>query len=109
MSADNRDLSLPPDQSGQLEQLAKLAGELAHEIKNPLSTVKINLKLTAEELDSVANETDPDNSRRVLSRAQRKIGVIQQETERLEKILDGFLRYVGRTELNATYAPNTTT
>ncbi|GAI52141.1 unnamed protein product, partial [marine sediment metagenome] len=33
----------------ELEELGRLTGELAHEIKNPLSTIKINLKLTAEE------------------------------------------------------------
>ena len=35
---------------GQLEELSKLTGELAHEIKNPLSTIKVNLELVTEEL-----------------------------------------------------------
>ena len=39
------------DKNGhQLEELGKLTGELAHEIKNPLSTIKVNLNLVAEEL-----------------------------------------------------------
>ena len=33
-----------------LLELARLTGGLAHEIKNPLSTVKLNLKLLAEDL-----------------------------------------------------------
>ena len=42
-----------------LEELGKLTGELAHEIKNPLSTIKINLKLVSEELeDSISSESD---------------------------------------------------
>jgi signal transduction histidine kinase len=88
---------------GPLEELSRLTGELAHEIKNPLSTVKINLNLVREELeDSGPAEvgtigTDKDDGR--FTRALRKIVVIQKETGRLEQILDGFLRYVDRTEL----------
>jgi len=86
-----------------LEELSKLTGELAHEIKNPLSTIKINLKLVSEELEDSASAeisksgTEKDNRR--FTRALRKIAVIQKETDRLEQILDGFLRYVDRTEL----------
>lgn len=78
----------------QLEELSKLTGELAHEIKNPLSTIKINLKLTAEELENAGTDLKKD-----VTRALRKIAVIQKETDRLEQILDGFLRYVSRPEL----------
>ena len=87
-----------------LEELGKLTGQLAHEIKNPLSTIKINLELVGEELqdsastESTKNETEKDN--RSHTRALRKIAVIQKETDRLEQILDSFLRYVDKTELN---------
>jgi signal transduction histidine kinase len=87
----------------QLEELSKLTGGLAHEIKNPLSTIKINLELVSEDLE----DSDPaesgrkgaDRDDRRLARAQRKLAVIQKETDRLEQILDGFLRYVDRAEL----------
>jgi signal transduction histidine kinase len=78
-----------------VEELGKLTGELAHEIKNPLSTIKINLKLIAEELEGA----NLDKGDQRFTRALRKIAVIQKETDRLEQILDGFLRYIGRTEL----------
>ena len=77
----------------QLEELSKLTGGLAHEIKNPLSTVKINLNLVREELE------DADPSDAMLKRATRKLAVVQKETDRVEQILDSFLRYVDRTEL----------
>ena len=80
----------------QLEQLSKLTGELAHEIKNPLSTIKINLKLVGEELEVSEQTPSTDQG---MKRALRKIAVIQKETDRLEQILDGFLRYIDRTEL----------
>jgi len=83
----------------ELENLSKLTGELAHEIKNPLSTIKINLKLVGEDLKDEFGNKNADRNNQRLTRALRKIGVIQKETDRLEQILDGFLRYVDRTEL----------
>jgi signal transduction histidine kinase len=77
----------------QLEELGKLTGELAHEIKNPLSTIKVNLELAAEELKR------PSKNDQTAARALKKITVVQKETDRLEQILDGFLRYVSRPEL----------
>ena len=90
----------------QLEELSKLTGGLAHEIKNPLSTVKINLKLVGEDLEgfdrteSAGPGVIKDAGK--LKRALRKLAVIEKETDRLEQILEGFLRYVGRTELHLT-------
>jgi signal transduction histidine kinase len=88
----------------QLEELSKLTGGLAHEIKNPLSTVKINLNLAREDLeDSVRSEsakTAADKNSTILKRAIRKLAVVQKETDRVEQILDSFLRYIDRTELH---------
>jgi two-component system sensor histidine kinase HydH len=77
----------------RLEELAKLTGGLAHEIKNPLSTIKVNLKLIAEEAPP-AHRDSP--------RWLRKIAVVQKETDRLAQILDDFLRYIGKYELQTT-------
>jgi len=82
----------------QLEELSKLAGGLAHEIKNPLSTIKINLKLISEDLKGSeldkSTKISPEKSNHRLTRALRKIAIIQKEADRLEQILDGFLRYI---------------
>ena len=87
-------------EDNQFEELARLTGELAHEIKNPLSTIKVNLQLTAEDMEASASDsTDPAESRRYIGRALRKIAVVRKETDRLEQILDSFLRYVARPEL----------
>jgi len=86
----------------QLEVLSKLTGELAHEIKNPLSTIKINLRLISEDLEdlSVAESGKrPEAGSQKIARAIRKMAVVQKETDRLEQILGGFLRYIDRTQL----------
>jgi len=93
----------PADPNGEL---AKLTGELAHEIKNPLSTIKVNLQLAKEALDDV-DLAEPsrvlwDQCRHSLAGAARKIAVVQKETDRIEQILDGFLKYVRRPDLQLT-------
>jgi signal transduction histidine kinase len=89
--------------TAELEELGKLTGELAHEIKNPLSTIKINLKLVGEELEGLrpgeSGKTTADRDDHGFARALRKIAVIEKEADRLEQILDGFLRYVDGGEL----------
>ena len=72
----------------QLQELSMLTGTLAHEIKNPLSIIKVNLKLLGEDIDNHNVE-----------RMKRKISVVRKESERLEQILEGFLRFIGKPEL----------
>ena len=79
----------------ELEELGKLTGHLAHEIKNPLSTIKVNLKLISEDIDG---------SDRRAARALKKVAVVQKETDRIEQILNDFLRYIGKTELRIVEA-----
>ena len=80
----------------EAEELGRLLGVIAHEIKNPLSTIKVNLRLVDEELQ--AGESSDLDQR--LARARRKLAVIDKETTRLEQILDGFLRYTDRNQPN---------
>ena len=74
-----------------LRELSQLTGGLAHEIKNPLSTINMNLKLLAEDLV----HHDDELHRRWL----RRLEAVQHETERLRAVLDDFLRYAGKHEL----------
>jgi len=75
----------------RLAELGTLTSGLAHEIKNPLSTVQLNLQLLSEDLDP-----RDVNQHRVIHRLQ----VVQRETSRLREILDDFLRYAGKMELD---------
>lgn len=89
----NRRLLAAREQMRQAERLAELGtltGGLAHEIKNPLSTVQLNLQLLQEDLAS-DRSTPPG----VLSR----LATITREASRLRDTLDDFLRYAGRIEV----------
>jgi signal transduction histidine kinase len=78
-------------ESERLAELGTLTGGLAHEIKNPLSTVQLNLQLLAEDLT-------PDNP--AYPRIVHRLATVQKETARLRDILDDFLRYAGKLELD---------
>ncbi len=79
-------------QGKRLAFLGALAGGLAHEIKNPLSTISMNLQLLNE--DWSAPETGKVESERE-RRLVRKLGILAKEVHRLEEILDDFLRFAG--------------
>ncbi len=72
--------------------VAAIAGSLVHEIKNPLSTLNINAQLLLEDFKDSTNPRD--------QRAVRRLKVMIAEVERLERIMNAFLRFTERHELN---------
>ncbi|WP_165244063.1 two-component system sensor histidine kinase NtrB [Paludisphaera soli] len=84
----------------QNAQIAQLAGGLAHEIRNPLSTLSLNLDLLAEDFQ----EAETPRERRAGARIER----LKHEARRLQDILENFLRFArlqdlkpSETDLNA--------
>lgn len=76
----------------QYTEIARLAGGLAHEIKNPLSTIRMNMELLAEDL----SDSDSPRDRRAL----KKVEVVQRECQRLYDLLENFLRFSKAHRLN---------
>ena len=85
----------------RLAELGRLTGGLAHEIKNPLSTVGLNLQLLQEDLDDLAQQMPEDSplADRV-GRIRRRFESLAREKRRLADILEDFLRYAGRIRLD---------
>ena len=69
----------------QYTEIAALAGGLAHEIKNPLSTIRLNMELLAEDFA----DAETPRERRALA----KIAVVERECQRLQRLLDNFLDF----------------
>lgn len=69
----------------QYTEIARLAGALAHEIKNPLSTIRLNMELLAEDME----ETETPAQKRALKR----IDLTRRECQRLQDLLDDFLNF----------------
>jgi signal transduction histidine kinase len=68
----------------QFNDLAELAGSLAHEIKNPLSVIRMNMDLLADDL---ADSAIPEMRRNL-----RKVQTVQNQCTRLENLLNDFLK-----------------
>ncbi|HUE72514.1 MAG TPA: ATP-binding protein [Pirellulaceae bacterium] len=94
-------MSDQPSQNGEslerlrtnYDELAALAGSLAHEIKNPLSVIRMNMELLAEDFADAQTPRD--------RRALAKIEMVTRQCTRLENLLNDFLRFskVRRLEL----------
>lgn len=78
----------------QYAEIAALAGGLAHEIRNPLSTISMNLDLMSEQLGELIQADNPQ-----ARRMQTKLSSVQRECERLEAILNDFLQFASAGEL----------
>jgi len=77
----------------RLAELGTLTGGLAHEIKNPLSTIGLNAQLLAEGVEELPiPEADK-------GRLSRRIGALRREVERLRGILTDFLQFAGQLRL----------
>lgn len=86
--------SAEDDMRRQYHELAELAGSLAHEIKNPLSVIHMNVDLLSEELD----ESDWAGKRR----AGAKVDMIREQCDRMENLLRDFLRFARLRDLDMT-------
>ncbi len=75
-------------------ELAALAGSLAHEIKNPLSVIRMNMDLLGE--DFADPQTPKDR------RALAKIEMVSRQCTRLENLLNDFLRFNKVNQLELT-------
>ena len=84
----------------QNAELSQLAGGLAHEIRNPLSTLSLNLDLLEEDFQGAESPRD--------RRIKQRVGGLKREVQRLYDVLENFLRFarvqelkIAPTDLNA--------
>ncbi len=77
----------------RMAEIGSMTGGLAHEIKNPLSTIGLNAQLLQEAIQE--QELPEDERTRLLTRAKS----LRRETDRLAGILSDFLEYAGEIRL----------
>lgn len=69
------------------EMLGRLLSRLAHEIRNPLSSLDVHFQLLDEDLEALAPE--------LRARFSPRLEIIQGELHRLKRISENFLRLAG--------------
>ncbi len=82
-----RALAVVPDEDPGW--LGRLAGGVVHELKNPLSTIHLNLELLRDEWARVWSASPEPRERRSL----RRLDLVLRETRRLDAMLKDFLRF----------------
>ncbi len=92
MSTPVREERLAKIRMQRLAQLGTLLAGFAHEVRNPLSTIGLNLQLVLEEF--VEPETPRDK------RTQKRLATVEAEVRRLQKILEEFLSFARAPEPN---------
>jgi signal transduction histidine kinase len=80
--------------SERMAEIGNMTSGLAHEIKNPLSTVGLNAQLLAEDIDHL----DAPEKEKV--KITKRLGSLSREVHRLKGILDDFLQFAGRMKLH---------
>ncbi len=84
-------LQIRTKRAERLAELGTLTGGLAHELKNPLSTLHLNLQLAREDVPRGEPAT---------ARLANRLELCEREAYRLREILDDFMRYAGKIELD---------
>jgi signal transduction histidine kinase len=85
----------------RVTEMGTLSSGLAHEIKNPLSTVNLNVQLLREDVDDILRELpDDQRPRDRIDKVHRRMDSITREVHRLKEILEDFLRFAGRMKLD---------
>lgn len=78
----------------RLAELGSMTSGLAHEIKNPLSTIGLNIQLLAESLAELTIDEDEKG------RLVRRVDALHREIDRLKDILTDFLDFAGEKKLD---------
>ncbi|MFK7960101.1 MAG: PAS domain-containing sensor histidine kinase [Phycisphaerales bacterium] len=89
-----RDAERRAKDAERLAELGSMTRGLAHEIKNPLSTILLNAQLLREGI------TDAGLPEEEEGRLVRRLDSLSRECERLRGILEDFLQFAGRIHLS---------
>lgn len=85
MSTPEREERMQKIRTQRLAQLGTLLAGFAHEVRNPLSTIGLNLQLVLEDFQ------EPETTRD--KRTQKRLSTVEGEVRRLQTILEEFLKH----------------
>ncbi|MCK5943882.1 MAG: HAMP domain-containing histidine kinase [Planctomycetes bacterium] len=85
MANQEREQRLSRIRMQRLAQLGTLLAGFAHEVRNPLSTIGLNLQLVLEDFREAETTRD--------KRTHKRLSTVEAEVRRLQKLLEEFLSY----------------
>lgn len=85
MANQEREQRLSRIRTQRLAQLGTLLAGFAHEVRNPLSTIGLNLQLVLEDFKEAESARD--------KRTHKRLSTLDREVRRLQKLLEEFLSY----------------
>ncbi|TAN40669.1 MAG: hypothetical protein EPN22_17055 [Nitrospirae bacterium] len=83
-------------QKERLAMLGEMASVLAHEIRNPLGSIKGFAQYLLEEAENPGNRENPEHYRGIL---KEQLGIVVDESGRLEKLTEDLLLYARPVEV----------
>jgi len=83
--------------SERLSVVGRMAAQVAHEIRNPLSSIMLNLEMVSDELDELTGGA--------VDEIRRMIQTIETEVNHLSNLTDDYLSFVRMPELKRTLTP----
>lgn len=96
-SLQQRDLALAEKQAElvgaeRLAAVGRLAAQITHEVRNPLSSIGLNAELLEEELDDLIRADDPNEAERRATEAKKMLASIAAEVQRLKEITEQYMQ-----------------
>jgi signal transduction histidine kinase len=82
----SRRLELQAAEAERMAYIGTLASGLAHEIRNPLNSLNLNMQMLEEEMEEGGSAVSPTTGKRLLA-------ITRSELSRLERLVSDFLAY----------------
>ncbi len=79
--------------SRKLAALGRLSAGIAHEVKNPLNATTIHVELLKQQLADIRDAAGASSDPSSVSAAMDHLSIIDAELRRLDKVVQGFLRF----------------
>lgn len=73
--------------SEHLAAIGRISSHVAHEVRNPLSSISLNLDLLRDEIAAIRSQTEKPNE------AETLVAAIQKEVERLSELTNDYLKF----------------
>lgn len=86
---EKRELERRALEAERLAAVGRMSSQVAHEVRNPLSSISLNVELLREEFESMKGTSDPGKAQE----ADTLLTAIEKEVDRLSEIAGDYLKF----------------